>query len=58
MRIKNEELANVDGLLDVDDKMASIDHKLKPTVQSDEGMKKISSALKELLESKNLPEFK
>jgi len=58
MKIKNEELANVDGLLDVDDKVTSIDHKLKPIVQSDEGMKKISSALKELLESENLPEFK
>ena len=58
MKIKGEELASVDGLLDVDDKISSIDHRLKPIVQSDEGMKKISSALKELLESENLPKFK
>lgn len=58
MKIKNEELASVDGLLDVDDKTISNDHRLKPTVQSNVGMKKISSVLKELLESEDLPEPK
>jgi hypothetical protein len=58
MEIRNEELASVDGLLDVDDKTISIDHRLKPTVQSDVGVKKISSILKELLESGDLPEPK
>ena len=55
MKIKNEELASIDGLLDVDDKTTSIDHRLKHTVQSDEGMKTISLKLKELLKSKDLP---
>lgn len=55
MRIRDEELANVDVLLDVDEKTASNDQRLKPIVQSDEGMKLISSKLKDLMESEDMP---
>jgi hypothetical protein len=48
----------VDGLLDVNDNMIGIDHRLKTTVQSDVGVKKISLILKELLVSGELPEPK
>ena len=58
VRIENEELTNVDGLLDVESKTADNDQKLKPIVQSREGMKLIAMKLKELKESGDLPEPK
>jgi hypothetical protein len=57
-KIKDEELSNVDGLLDVDNKIISNDQRLKSIVQCNEGMKIISSILKELMESGDLPEPK
>ena len=58
IKIRDEELVNVAGLMDVDDKIISNDKMLKPIVQSDEGIKAISSILKRLIESGDLPKPK
>ena len=55
MKINDEELSNVNGLLDVENKIISNDQRLKPIVQSDEGMKTISLMLRELIASGDLP---
>ena len=55
--IKESELKQVKGLLQVDDKKEEIDKSLKPIVQEeDEGIQKIIVKLKDLRESGELPE--
>jgi disulfide oxidoreductase YuzD len=54
--IKESELKQVKGLLQVDDKKEEIDESLKPIVQvEDEGIQKIIVKLKDLRDSGELP---
>jgi hypothetical protein len=55
-RIKNQDLAKVDGLLEVERQKQKDDGILKPIVQNDDGMKLIVAKVKELMESGELPE--
>ena len=56
--IKQSQLKQVNGLLQVDEKKNEIDESLKPIVQGNEGIQKIISTLKELRESGELPGLK
>ena len=56
--IKESQLKEVKGLLQVDDKKEEIDETLRPIVQEeDEGIQKIIAKLEELRESGELPEI-
>lgn len=56
--IKEQELKEVEGLLQVDEKKEDIDEVLKPVVAEHEGMKIVVTKIKELMESGVLPKVR